>query len=214
MRSSLTIGRAGAGIYVLIVGLSTLLCGGSALAEKVFVPSAVQRGVLLVSNPSLDDPNFHHTVLLIVDHGPGGTLGLVLNRSTDVPLSQALPDLAFLKGTGHRLFSGGPVEPTRPLVLYRLKEPTEGARWIYGEIYIGRNKGLLERLVTSPQPTETFRVFAGHAGWAPGQLEYEMLQGAWGVLPVESFDVFDKDPATIWQDSLSLLQAPKVIANQ
>jgi putative transcriptional regulator len=148
-----------------------------------------------------------------VEHGEGGTLGLILNRSTKVLLSEALPDLAVLKGTSYHLFLGGPVEPGRLLLLFRLKEPVEGARSIINGIYVGGTPALLERLITQPRPTETFRAFAGHAGWAPGQLEFEMLQGAWGVLPPESFNIFDKDPATLWPDSLTRLQAPRVIAN-
>lgn len=76
----------------------------------------------------------------------------------------------------------------------------------------GGTPEILERVITQPNPTETFRAFAGYAGWAPGQLEYEMLQGAWATLPPDSFNIFDKDPATLWRDCPSLLQAPRVIA--
>jgi putative transcriptional regulator len=183
------------------------------LAEGEFSPSSVKQGVLLVANPSMDDPNFRQTVLLIVEHGEGGTLGLILNRSTKVLLSEALPDLTALKGTSYRVFLGGPVMPTQLLLLFRLKEPAEGARSVYNGVYVGGTPALLERLITQPKPTETFRAFVGHAGWAPGQLEFEMLHGAWGVLPPESLNIFDKDPATLWPDSLTRLQAPRVISN-
>lgn len=198
---------------VLIGGLVAFLQARVALAEGDFSPSSVEKGVLLVANPSLEDPNFRQTVLLIVEHGEGGTLGLILNRSTPVLLSEALPDLAVLQGTSYRLFLGGPVEPGNLLLLFRLKEPAEGTRSVFNGVYVGGTPALLERLITEPKPTETFRAFAGHAGWAPGQLEFEMLHGAWGVLPPGSFNIFDKDPATLWPDSLTRLQAPRVIAN-
>jgi putative transcriptional regulator len=161
----------------------------------------------------LTDPNFHQAVLLVLQHGPEGTLGVIVNRSTRVLLSEALPDLTVLKGTSHWLFAGGPVEPTRLLLLFRLKEAPPDARSVFDGVYVGGTPEILERVITRPKPTETFRAFAGYAGWAPGQLEYEMLQGVWAILPPDSFNIFDKDPATLWPDCLSLLQAPRVISN-
>ena len=197
----------------LFSGLLTILSVAPASAEGIFVPSPVTKGVLLVASPALSDPNFHHTVLLLVKHGSGGTLGLVLNRSTDVLLSQALPSLKGLNGTDHRLFTGGPVDPTRLLVLFRLKEAPPDAQPVINGLYVGGTPALLERVLTEAKPTEVFKAFAGYAGWAPGQLEFEMLQGSWGVLPLEAIDIFSKDPATLWQDSVARLQTPRVISH-
>lgn len=194
-------------------GVLTVLQAGPAQAGMEFAQSSVTKGVLLVASPTLDDPNFHQTVVLVVEHGREGTLGLILNRPTKVFLSEALPDLAVLKGTTHRLFAGGPVEPTRLLLLFRVKEPPADTRSVFDGVYVGGTSEVLERIITQAKPTETFRAFAGSAGWAPGQLGYEMLQGAWATLPPGSFDIFDKDPATLWLDCLSRLQAPRVISN-
>ena len=194
----------------LLGGLLTVLHALPALAGKELLPSSVEKGVLLVASPTLDDPNFRESVVLIVEHGPEGTLGLILNRSTRVLLSEALPDLTVLKGTSYRLFAGGPVEPTRLLLLFRLKEPPADARSVFDEVYVGGTPKILERIITQAKPTETFRAFAGFAGWAPGQLKYEMLQGGWATLPPDSIGIFDKDPAVLWSDCLSRLQAPRV----
>lgn len=178
------------------------------------MPSPVTRGVLLVASPSLNDPNFHHTVLLLVKHGSEGTLGLVLNRSTNVLLSQVLPHLTALNGTDHRLSVGGPVEPTRLLLLFRLKEAPADARPVIDGLYVGGTPALLERVLTQAKPTEAFRAFAGYAGWAPGQLEVEMRQGSWGVLPLEGIDIFSKDQDSLWSDSVARLQGPRVISQE
>lgn len=171
------------------------------------------EGVLLVASPTLNDPNFRQTVVLVVEHGPEGTLGLILNRSTNVLLSEALPDVTALKGTRYRLFAGGPVEATRLLLLFRVEEPPAEARSVFDGVYVGGTPALLERIMTQAKPTETFRAFAGSAGWAPGQLGYEMRQGVWATLPPGSFDIFDNDPATFWQDCLSRLRSPRVISD-
>ena len=196
---------------VLLGGLFIVLHAVPAVAQGEFAPSSVKKGVLLVASPSLNDPNFRETVVLIVEHGSEGTLGLILNRSTKVLLSEALPDLTVLKGTSYRLFAGGPVQPTLLLLLFRLKDPPADARSVFDGVYVGGTPKVLEGIITRAKPTETFRVFAGFASWAPGQLGYEMLQGAWATLPPDSSDIFDKDPATLWQDCLSRLQAPRVI---
>ncbi|NGZ95460.1 MAG: hypothetical protein CV089_04880 [Nitrospira sp. WS110] len=198
---------------LLLVGLWVLLFAEPVLAQYEFSPSSLERGALLVASPSLDDPNFHHSVLLIIEHGRGGTVGLILNRPTDVLLSDVLQDLPILKRTTHRLFAGGPVGQTQMVLLFRLDGPYPDTRLIVGGIYVG-TPSVLERILTQPKSTETFRAFAGFAGWAPGQLEQEMREGAWGVLPKHSFDIFDKDPAMLWPDSISRLQAPRTISNR
>jgi putative transcriptional regulator len=197
----------------LLGGLLSVLPAAPVLAGTEFSPSSVAKGALLVASPLLEDPNFRQAVVLVVEHGPEGTVGLILNRSTNVLLSKALPDITALKGTSYRLFAGGPVEPTRFLLLLRLKEPPADARSVFGGVYLGRTPKVLERIITQAKPTDTFRAFAGFASWAPRQLEAEMLLGAWAILPPDSSSIFDKDPVTLWQDCISRLQAPRVISN-
>ena len=193
----------------LIVGLLTVLSSVPTLASMEFAPLSVKKGVLLVASPSLDDPHFDQAVVLVVEHGPEGTVGLILNRSTNVLLSKALLDIAALKGTNHRLFAGGPVEPTRLLLLFRLKDPPADARSVFDGVYLGRTPKVLESIITQAKPTETFRAFSGFAAWVPRQLDAEMRLGAWEILPPDSSSIFDKDPATLWSDCLSRLQAPR-----
>ncbi len=196
---------------VLLAGLLIILLAIPAPAQQEFSPMSVEKGVLLVASPSLSDPNFHQTVLLIIKHGRGGTIGLILNRPTNVLLSEALPDFTVLRRSNHRLFAGGPVGQTQLVLLFRLTQLLPDTRQIIAGVYVGTPR-VLERMMTQPKPTETFRAFAGFAGWAPGQLEHEMLEGAWGVLPSDAFNIFDKDPATLWPDSISRLQALRTIS--
>ena len=194
----------------LLGALLTVLHTMPALAGVESAPSSVGKGVLLVASPSLDDSNFRQAVVLIVEHGPEGTIGLILNRSTNVLLSKALPDIAALKGTNHQLFAGGPVKPTRFLLLFRLKEPPADARSVFDGVYLGRTPKVLESIITQAKPTETFRAFAGFAAWVPRQLEAEMRLGAWAILPPDSSSIFDQDPVVLWSDCISRLQGPRV----
>ncbi|MDH4152798.1 MAG: YqgE/AlgH family protein [Nitrospira sp.] len=198
-------------LLFLVMVIMMVLPSLSVMAQQELAPSTIHKGVLLVASPSLNDPNFTQTVLLIVEHGRGGTVGLILNRPTDVLLAEVLQDLPLLKQTSHRLFGGGPVERTQLVLLFRLSQLWPDARHIVNGIYLGTPR-VLERIMANPKPNEAFRGFAGFAGWAPGQLEYEMRQGSWGVLSFNSFDIFSKDPETLWPDSISILQAPRTIS--
>lgn len=195
----------------LFVGLCTLMFAIPAVAQQGFV-SSVEKGVLLVASPSIGDPHFEHTVILIIEHGTSGTVGLVLNRPTDVLVSEVLPDVLVLKNTDYRLFAGGPVEQTRMALLFRLHEAYPDVRQIVDGLYMGTPR-VLERMMVRPKPTEAFRAFAGFAGWGPKQLEREILEGAWGVLQKNSIEIFEKDPTTLWPDCIRRLQAPRTIAH-
>jgi putative transcriptional regulator len=178
--------------------------------DPVQVPPA--KGVFLVAHPSMDDPNFRRTVVLLIEHGPHGTVGLVLNRPTNVPLSQALPDRPALRESTNHLFIGGPVFADHLTILVKTRDAEPGLRWITDGLYVGGSLEMLDRLVIQPKAAEAFRVFAGMAGWAPGQLAFEIREGAWGTLPADVTAIFDHDPDTLWLESLRRLQMPRTIS--
>jgi putative transcriptional regulator len=97
------------------------------------------------------------------------------------------------------------------LLLSRWNEPQPNMRSVFDSVYVGGNPDALERLIKQAGSHAKFRAFAGYAGWAPGQLGFEMVQGGWAVLSAES-NLFDKDPASLWPDCLARLQAPRVIS--
>jgi putative transcriptional regulator len=180
-------------------------------APPVPPASGIERGVLLVAHPSLTDPNFHRAVVLVCEHGAEGTLGVILNRPTGLLLSEALPNVSVLKGTSYVLFAGGPVQADGILMLFRIAEAPDRMRKVLERVYLGLNRDLLERVITRPNPTETFRAYAGYAGWAPGQLEFEMAMGSWAVIPADPSSIFDKAPETLWAELIEALQAPRAI---
>jgi putative transcriptional regulator len=189
-----------------------LLLNVSAICGAESGQMSVANGVFLVASPTLNDPNFSQTVVLVVEHGSKGTLGVILNRPTNMLLSEALPEVRALKGTSHRLFAGGPVQPRAMMLLSRSKEPYPDMRSVFDHVYVGGTPEVLERMISRAAPADRFRAFAGYAGWAPGQLGAEMREGAWAVLSPDN-EMFDKDPAAMWPESVARLQAPRVISN-
>lgn len=153
------------------------------------------RGQLLISGGGLYDPNFRHTVVLIGEHGAEGAVGVVLNRPLDVTVEEAAPPLATLVGPEERLFEGGPVQPEQPVLLAEVADPGMVDLVVFGSV------GFL----TGDVPWDVrsgilrARVFAGYAGWGPGQLEAEMETGSWIVDPAREDDVFTDAPEQLWR---------------
>jgi len=166
-----------------------------------------KAGRLLVATPLLGDPNFRRTVVLIVEHEEiQGTLGVVLNRPTTVEVSQVLDQWTYLTSEPSVVFRGGPVAPSSALALAMIPGTEEPVGWraLDGAPALAR-LGLLD-LDTPPKllaPAITsMRVYAGYAGWSPGQLEAEIDQGAWYVLSAQPGDVFVPEPAQLWRQVL------------
>jgi putative transcriptional regulator len=157
------------------------------------------RGCLLVATPPLVDPNFDRSVVLLLEHGEDGALGITLNRPSDTTLADTLPDWRRYATAPAVIFSGGPVAPEAVIALARGGDAHEGWVSVLGEvgtIDIGRDADVI-----GPELRE-LRVFVGYAGWAPGQLEAEIEQDAWFVVPTGPDDPFSPRPDRLWHDVL------------
>jgi putative transcriptional regulator len=162
-------------------------------------------GRLLVATPLLGDPNFRRSVVLVVEDEPGeGTLGVVLNRPTETPVRQVLESWTDLVTGPSVVFRGGPVSPNSALGLAIVPgEDDEPVGWrALDGIALRSRLGLVD-LDAPPQllagGIASLRVFAGYAGWGPGQVQAEIEEGAWYVLPAEPADAFAAEPERLWQ---------------
>jgi putative transcriptional regulator len=160
-------------------------------------------GRLLVATPLLGDPNFRRTVILIVEDEPEeGTLGVVLNRPTEVQVGQVLESWQELVTGPSVVFKGGPVSPNSALALALARGEDEPLGWrsLDGSSLMSRI-GLVD-LEAPPEllagGITSLRVFAGYAGWGPGQLQAEIEEGAWYVLAGEPTDAFLAEPERLW----------------
>jgi putative transcriptional regulator len=160
-------------------------------------------GRLLVATPLLGDPNFRRTVILLVEDEPEeGTLGVVLNRPTQVQVGQVLESWTDLVTGPTVVFKGGPVAPNSALALALARGEEEPLGW---RSLDGSNLMSRIGLVDLEAPPEllaggitSLRVFAGYAGWGPGQLKAEIEEGAWYVLAGEPSDAFLAEPERLW----------------
>lgn len=161
-----------------------------------------QTGRLLVASPALADGTFDRAVILVLDHDEEGALGVVLNRASAITVSETLDGWNDLAADPRVLFGGGPVEPTAIVALGRATAGVAPDGWtaIVDRI---RLVDLDTDPVLAAADLERVRVFAGYAGWAPGQLEEEIEQGAWFTVDAGVADVFTDDPEALWRDVLA-----------
>jgi putative transcriptional regulator len=155
-------------------------------------------GRLLVATPSLRDPNFERTVVLLVAHEDGGALGVVLNRATEVPVSDVLGPWDSLANEPAVVFEGGPMQPEAAICLARVRP---GVGEMPGFNLVSGAVGTID-LSADPEALRTsivcVRVFAGYAGWSPGQLEGEISTGSWFVFDALPGDAFTARPDDLW----------------
>jgi putative transcriptional regulator len=154
------------------------------------------RGKLLLASPTMTDPNFARAVVLIAEHTEEGAMGLVLNRPAETTVAEAVPDLAWLADDEASVFVGGPVAETAVIVLAEFDRPDLAGALVEDDLgFIGADADEPSQLDGAVRRA---RVFAGHAGWGPGQLEDELAEDAWIVEPPRREEVFTEDPDDLW----------------
>lgn len=167
-------------------------------------------GRLLVASPSLVDPNFARTVVLMLNHSAEGALGVVLNRPLPEAAATHVPAWDPYLSPPAVLFRGGPVEPAVAIGIGRTGGAHPGPGWTelpagLALLDLSLDAGSLENL------PRDLRLFSGYAGWGSGQLEGEIEEGAWFVVDFEPGDPFAADPETLWRRVLRRQQGKLAI---
>ncbi len=162
---------------------------------------AASAGSFLIASPTLRDPNFARTVVLLCEHGETGSMGVVINRPSEVTLSDAIQGLEDAPAAN--IFVGGPVQPNAVLVLHRGAEVTE-ARAVADDIAIGGDETDLLALLRAPRQAAV-RVYTGYAGWGAGQLDGELAEGSWLTCAAHAPLIFDVEPAEVWAAAVRAL---------
>ena len=159
------------------------------------------RGKLLIATPALGDPNFDRTVVLVLEHGAEGALGIVLNRPTDTPLADAVADWAPLASPPAVVYLGGPVGVGTIIALALTRDDDAPT----GTVRVSDRLVVVD-LSTDPEPlapaVSALRVWTGYAGWAGGQLEAELAQEAWFVVDADVGDATTPEPGLLWRNVL------------
>jgi putative transcriptional regulator len=159
-------------------------------------------GRLLVASPVLMDPNFYRSVVLLCRYDPDvGTMGLVLNRPTQIQVGKVLPQVA--SGREEPLWVGGPVDARSLCTVHVRTDLRHAGEQILEGVHLATDSDLIRRILATTAPDEegeVFRLFVGYAGWGEGQLEDEIAAGAWRIVPAVAGTIFNGSPLTLWQE--------------
>ena len=163
---------------------------------------------LLLSMPQLIDPNFARSVVLLCEHAPEGAFGLIVNRPSEISAAAAVKlEPPVLHPNDLPLLIGGPVEPQRGWILTATAPDGVESRGLGAGLHLSASPVLLRRVLTArPLPRRT-HVLAGYAGWGPGQLDEELAQSAWLIVPVELDLIFEIPAAASWETAIRRLGA-------
>jgi putative transcriptional regulator len=152
-------------------------------------------GHVLIASPSILDPNFERTVVLVTAHTGEGAIGLILNRCSEATVGEAVPQLAEVMETDDEVYVGGPVNPDGVAVLAEFDDPDDAGVVVMNDVgFVALDQALDGE---APQ-LQRARVFAGVAGWGPEQLEEELERDDWIIEPAELEDIFTEDPEGLW----------------
>jgi putative transcriptional regulator len=127
-------------------------------------------------------------------------MGVIINQPTEMKLSMVFSDIKELQKRSDTIFLGGPVMRNQLMMLVRTGVRPEGSLRVFQNVYVASPFKLIEKIIKNEEKGERFRVYAGYAGWARGQLERESKRGEWHILPADADTVFNKKPFEIWPE--------------
>lgn len=185
----------GAGLLALAVAGGAKVAQAAPAAGDFLVAARQQQG------------DFSRSVVLLLDYGPHGAFGLIVNRPTTLSLAKLLPDVGALQGRSDSLYVGGPVAIDHLMLLIRAKSAPPDAVHVMDDIYVSGSVKTLRAVAGDSAADVSFRGYAGYAGWGPGQLDGEIANGDWFVAPADAEDVFTDQPGRLWD---KLIQAQNV----
>ena len=180
---------------ILFLLLQALLPAGSS-ARDGLQPA---RGMLLVAGTQVRDPRFMESVILLLSAGPGGSMGLILNKPTATKVSSRFGGIGSMS-RGAPLFFGGPVGGHELLMLRRADRASADWAGVVDRVFVTNSRVAMMDALMTARTAEEVRVFAGYAGWAAGQLEWEIERGDWYLLPADATLIFRRDMTKLWPE--------------
>lgn len=170
------------------------------LSSKIPSDRKLAKGKFLVAARKLKDPNFSQTVVLLIDYDPNGAMGVIINQPTEMKLSMVFADIKELRNRTDTIFLGGPVMQDQLMLLVRTVAQPAASLRVFQNVYVASQLKIIEQMIKNEPKGDRFRVYAGYAGWAPGQLNQEVKRGDWLILPADADTIFNKAPSEIWPE--------------
>lgn len=163
-------------------------------------------GMFLVAQRDLGDPHFNRSVIYLLEHGPDGSTGLIVNRPSGVKLSDVVSGVRESVAGKHALYFGGPVQHNQVIMLMRNTGQSRQIKHIDGDIYVSADRNVMNRLLAENKPQDELHFYLGHAGWSAGQLARELEHDSWHVIEGDAQAIFNTDPDRLWERLIERLE--------
>jgi putative transcriptional regulator len=181
--------------------LTAVAAGPRAAAAPAPAPGRKLTSILIVAQDVVSDPNFEGSIVVVMNNLGPAPIGIIINRPMPLSVSRFFPKLKGLAQARDKVYYGGPVEFGTVWYLFRAKSAPASAIQVCDGVYVSSSHKLLLELLARRKPMQGLRIFVGHAGWAPGQLEAEISGGAWVARRADAESIFDPKPLHPWPSS-------------
>jgi putative transcriptional regulator len=166
------------------------------------IPSAqIQKGTLLIASPEIESGLLFRSVMLVCEHNPSGSFGLILNKTLDVELPEEVINTSQIANPHVSIRAGGPVQTNQMMLLHTSDDPELETMKICDGVWLGGDLQFLQEMLADPEGPSIHLCF-GYAGWGPGQLEREFLDGSWFIAPATRHAIFEVPPEKMWRTLL------------
>lgn len=159
------------------------------------------KGTLLIASPDIDSGLYFRSVILLCEHTPSGSFGLIINKTLEMELPEELVSLTKQSNPNVSLCTGGPIQPNQMMLLHSSDALAEQALKICDGVYLGGDLQFLQEAINNPEGPHV-RLCFGYTGWTAGQLEREFLNGDWFLYPASARHIFETPSEKMWQTIL------------
>ncbi len=159
--------------------------------------SQIQKGTLLIATPDIEEGLFFRAVILVCEHNPNGSFGLVINKSLELELPEEIVNIQNMSNANVSIRAGGPVQTNQMMLLHTSEAVPQQTLQICEGVYLGGDLQFLQEVLSDNNGPAIHLCF-GYAGWGAGQLEREFLDGGWFIHPSSAQIVFHTAPEKMW----------------
>lgn len=163
--------------------------------------SQIEKGTFMIATPDIETGIFFRGVVLVCEHNPNGSFGLVINKSLDLELPEEILNIEKLANPKVGIRAGGPVQTNQMMLLHTSSTIPEQTLEVCNGVFLGGDLQFLQEIITDSDGPAVHLCF-GYAGWGAGQLEREFLDGGWYLYPASHQHIFDISPEKLWQTLL------------
>lgn len=161
----------------------------------------IQKGTFLIATPDIEGGIFFRSIVLVCEHNPNGSFGIIINKKLSLELPEEIIDVDTLANPHVQIRAGGPVQTNQMMLLHTSEKIPEQTLKISEGIYLGGDLRFLQEAITDANGPYLHMCF-GYSGWGAGQLEREFLDGHWFLYPVSEYHLFHVPPDKLWQTLL------------